>query len=152
MNPIENAIWTVGYNGPIIAFILAIWKIGFKRPELYWFFAGFMGNEIANECLKLWFKEPRPKNPVKFIDHDKLKGAHEYGMPSGHAQTISFVIVFIYAMLRHIDWLYMTIPLWILTCFQRWTMRRHTLEQLIMGSIVGGILGGFTYWIMRCLQ
>ena len=152
MNPIENAIWTIGYNGPIIAFFLAIWKLWYLRPDFYWFIIGFAGNEMVNEFLKMWIKEPRPKDLVKFIDHNNLKGAHEYGMPSGHAQEISFIIVFVYAVFRHIEWLYMTIPLWILTCFQRWTMRRHTVKQLVTGSIVGGTLGAFTYWIMRSLH
>jgi len=153
MHYFTTGIMAIGHHGPVIVVLFAVWQLWLVRPELYWFLIGFTGNELTNEYLKLWFKEPRPKNQIKFIDHDDLHGAHEYGMPSGHAQGISFAIVFIYALTSHIEWLYMTVPLWLLTCVQRWSLRRHTAKQIAVGSFVGGSLGYFTYWTMHlCLQ
>jgi membrane-associated phospholipid phosphatase len=147
MNPIENAIWTIGYNVPIIAFFLAIWKLWYLRPEFYWFIVGFAGNEMANVYLKMWIKEPRPKDPVKFIDHNHLKGAHEYGMPSGHAQIVSFAVTFLILTKRPLWLILPSLFIFSLTLIQRWKYRRHTVEQLIVGSCIGSIFSYSCFYL-----
>lgn len=132
-------IYTIGFYIPVVILTLAIWQLWLIRPEFYIFLIGYLASEIANELLKIWIKEPRPKKSVD------ITGPHLYGMPSGHAQSTTFIITFVYLLFRHIEWLYMTIPLWILTCFQRWMTQMHSPEQLVAGSAVGAILGYLTY-------
>ena len=57
------------------------------------------------------------------------------GMPSGHAETISIICILLY--------LYNFIPLWlsiiiiIIVSFQRIISNKHTLIQVLIGSLLG---------------
>ena len=87
----------IGYYGPIIFIfinILSLWK---RMPYLYSYIFFFIIDDFINRILKLSFREPRPNNQIHYDKHfDKYIGAHIYGMPSGHAQSIFYSISFLY--------------------------------------------------------
>jgi membrane-associated phospholipid phosphatase len=147
---------TIGYYGPwivAICVIVALWK----RPMfvvLYMVF--FWLNQLLNSFLKLIFREQRPSNPVHFSHLEKYKGAHFYGMPSGHAESVGFSFVFLYLLEGyHSWWLYVVGMIMALTCIQRWKYRRHTVEQIMAGLFFGGAFAGIVVYVMddyRILQ
>jgi membrane-associated phospholipid phosphatase len=73
-------------------------------------------------------------------------GVQEYGMPSGHAQSVFFSLIFIHYALKN-DWLtFFYFCIAIITAVQRIIYKNHSLEQVIAGGIVGGCLG-YLAWI-----
>jgi membrane-associated phospholipid phosphatase len=138
----------IGFYGPWIAaicVIVALWK----RPVfvvLYVIF--FWLNQLLNPLLKMIFREDRPSNPVFFSQLERYKGAHFYGMPSGHAESVGFSFVFLWLLEGYRSWwLYAVGMIMALTCIQRWKYRRHTVEQLIAGLFFGGMFAGIVLYV-----
>jgi membrane-associated phospholipid phosphatase len=116
----------------------------------FWSFLIFtLINAKLNEIFKLYIREPRPKDQIAFIDNNNLTGAHLYGMPSGHAQGISFSIIYLYLVKQSNILLFSTLFIGGLTLYQRWKYHRHSVEQLIVGSIIGSFFGYFSYYITK---
>jgi membrane-associated phospholipid phosphatase len=96
-----------------------------------------------NMLLKQIFREPRPQNPMTFIDSNDMIGNNYYGLPSGHAQSVFFSLTFFYKVIKPasnsntIFILYIMSCICILTLYQRWKYRRHTIKQLLFGAVVG---------------
>jgi membrane-associated phospholipid phosphatase len=94
----------------------------------------------------LVIQQPRPKEH----DHKILK---DYGMPSCHAQTAAFSLVFIFLVFqkdsRHIfSWIYLVyLVILINSCRQRVKHNFHTLLQVIVGFVVGIIVGYIFYYM-----
>ena len=148
MKNIEYALDIVGYYGPIIiASIVGI--VLWKRPKyLFLYIIFLLANNEFNKILKLIFREERPENPISFLQIEKYKGVQAYGMPSGHAQSVGYSCIFLYLLTGLSYWLYIAIFIALLTCIQRWKYRRHTIEQIIVGFLVGIIVAySIVYWI-----
>jgi membrane-associated phospholipid phosphatase len=139
---------TIGYYGPwivAICIIVALWK----RPMfVVLYIVSFALNQILNSLLKLVFREERPSNPVSFSTREKYKGAHFYGMPSGHAESVGFSFVFLFLLVGYSSWwLYLVGMIMIVTCIQRWKYRRHTVEQIIAGLFFGGVFASGVLYV-----
>jgi membrane-associated phospholipid phosphatase len=135
----------IGHYGPIIVFIITISNIFYMKYYLWSFFLLTLINAKLNEIFKLYIREHRPNNQISFIDHNSLTGAHLYGMPSGHAQGISFSIIYLYLVKHSLPLLFLTLFIGGLTLYQRWKFHRHSIEQLSIGFIIGSFLGYFAY-------
>ena len=148
---LENAVLfldTLGFYGPwicMICVIVALWK----RPAFVVLYVVFFWlNQLLNPLLKLTFREERPSNPIPFSNHERYKGAHFYGMPSGHAESVGFSFVFLLLLEGYRSWwLYVVGMIMMVTCIQRWKYRRHTVEQIIAGLFFGGMFA----WIVLYL-
>mgnify|MGYP001376010746 CR=1 FL=1 len=176
----NSQIDEIGFQGPFILTILIgtqLWNI---TPYFISYLVGFFINKKLNEILKDIFKEPRPipfdlknaenRDPLQFIgralstnkDKTYISKSHLYGMPSGHAQTASFVIAYYYFMneksifkkinITTIVFLF-ALLIYFITIYQRWNSKAHTITQLMVGSIVGilfaKLLKEITEQIMR---
>ena len=89
-------------------------------------------NCTINMTAKNILKHPRPTNEVMKFDN--------YGMPSGHAQAVWFIVFYQYKNVS-IQMSGLLILLAIISCIQRIVTRKHTIGQVIVGSIVGSSLG-----------
>lgn len=142
----------IGHTGPYITFIITSLYLLFISNYLFLaiYSVGVLCNLQIIAILKNWIREPRPKNPVPYIDH-AFVGPHVYGMPSGHAEICFFNITFLWLTLFYrpkIWWiLYISVGITLLTLYQRWKYRRHTIEQLAVGSLVGILFGGLAHQI-----
>ena len=140
----------MGHTGPYTTFFITfVYLLVISKTRfLIIYVVGALCNMKINTILKGWIREPRPKNQIPYIDHE-FTGAHVYGMPSGHAQLCLFNVTFLWLSLiqRPKMWwiLYISLGISILTLYQRWKYRRHTIEQLTAGSLVGILLGGFAH-------
>jgi membrane-associated phospholipid phosphatase len=149
MNPF-TIIDYIGHYGPPILFALTFYSIFHRNIYVFVFLFGSIINCWINMFLKHIFREPRPQNPLAFVDSNDLIGNNYYGLPSGHAQSVFFSLTFFYKVIQpfsncdHIVIFYIMICVTILTLYQRWKYRRHTIKQLIIGSVVGS----FFAWIL----
>jgi membrane-associated phospholipid phosphatase len=133
----------IGVSGQILTAIITAIALLERPPYLIAFIVGTFLNEIVNSILKTSIKEDRPRNPVHYID--EAVGADIYGMPSGHAQTTFFAITYLYLVKAPPTIILICLFIGILTLYQRWSFRRHTIEQLVAGVIVGIIMANIVY-------
>ena len=73
--------------------------------------------------------------------NEEYSGVQQYGMPSYHAQLSFYSIVFLYLVKKSTYVLLIELFIVAATLYQRWFYRRHTIEQLCVGMVVGGIIG-----------
>ena len=153
MNPYLS---TIGYQGPNILLAIIIVNLAWQHntnPTIYLAVVGWqIASHLLNVVIKNTLKAPRPDSqPAEF---DKLKETitlknyliihRNFGMPSGHAQSVWSELIFIA--------LYFKSPLLTtaaaiqtgITLWQRYKAHRHSLTQLAIGSLLGiGIGLGF---------
>jgi membrane-associated phospholipid phosphatase len=151
--PLQTFLDGLGFYGPIIVMFIILFALR-NQPKYMWvYFIAIFANNYFNRYLKLLFLEERPKNPIVFSKYEQYKDAETYGMPSGHASSIGFSIIYLLLVKSHSIWLPVCIVIGILTMYQRVKYRRHTVEQVCMGAISGGICGWIIYslatqWIL----
>ena len=88
----------VGFYGPGLIFIIAIYLL-YKTPLLVTTFTiGYVLNILFNYLLKGIFRMPRPNENMKKFDAEirlnKYIDLDRFGMPSGHAQTMLYSLVY----------------------------------------------------------
>jgi membrane-associated phospholipid phosphatase len=117
---------------------ISIFLLSFMEKQNIWwislYIAGFIGNEFINRMLKPILQDPRPV-PISPTD--------KYGMPSGHSQIAVYSLVFMTLVLRekHYGWILLLIFLTVATMAQRVITKVHSLEQVIVGGLLGGAIG-----------
>lgn len=134
----------IGYYGPVILFGMSFYSLIERTPYLAAFTIGSILNTFLNTFLKTLFREPRPKGQIKFIDNESLTGTQQYGFPSGHAQSCFFSLAFLFFANGPISIIYFMSIITFLTLYQRWKYRRHSVRQLVFGSLIGGT----TAWVL----
>lgn len=141
----------IGYYAPIILFVLSIFLLRNMKAYLQFFVSGFVLNNILNIILKLLIKEPRPTDDQKIIEIAIRNGARigidKFGMPSGHAQTCGYCLMFIIMTLHNPFIITVYIIITIISLFQRYLYNNHTILQLIVGLLIGLGFGYLTYSI-----
>jgi len=134
----------IGYYGPVILFTITFYCLIERTPYLIVFVVGSILNSLLNSFLKSVLREPRPNGQIDFIDHNHLIGSNLYGLPSGHAQSVFFSLTFLYLSNGPIPFLYLMACITILTIYQRWKYKRHSIKQLSFGAIIGILYG----WVL----
>ena len=154
--------YNFGKYGPGLIFIIAVYLLYTKHILLMTFIIGYVLNILFNFMLKGIFRMPRPNENMKKFDAairlNKYMNLNRFGMPSGHAQTMIFTLVFVsFALLStknkvngintNQNWVALMIVLSIITLAHRVHFNMHSLEQIFVGSIIGALIGyGFFYY------
>ena len=144
----------VGFNGPYILAFLNILVMIKSWQYLIPYIISLYLNKIINHYLKTTIKEPRPdeKYTVRTsFDRGHPDGSKSYGMPSGHSQLIFFTIFYTWFVSKKKDILIMELFFSLITIYQRWKFKRHSIPQLFAGFVVGGLLAFFVYFITKKL-
>jgi membrane-associated phospholipid phosphatase len=117
----------------------------------YLFYFGV--NSLANNVIKNIIQAPRPTEQIFLNNYDKCTHdiISDYGMPSGHAQSVGYSITFLYLVVYSPPVFYISIFISAITMYQRYTYNRHTIIQLIVGLIIGSIVGMVSYTITHIL-
>lgn len=148
----------IGHQTPIILFFSSILFTLDNKLNCAYFILGFFINNMLNALLKSWIQEPRPSSDKTHIfnldisethiNYEQL-GAHKYGMPSGHAQSVFYSTIFIHFVLKNklISCVYLLLSL--NSIRQRVVYQNHTILQVIAGSVIGS---SFAYFIYKCLM
>jgi membrane-associated phospholipid phosphatase len=116
-----------------------------KQKYIYGYLVFYIINTFINNLLKISIKEPRPTNTI----NEKYTEIHKYGMPSYHAQSVVFSLVYLYLVNKSVFLLLIEIFIVFITLYQRWYYRNHTKEQLAIGSLIGGINSYIGYFITK---
>lgn len=146
INQIVKTFDTIGFYGPLIVMGLIIIDL-FSQPKYNWIYVVFVVvNEYVNRGLKLIFREPRPEGRIPFSYHESYTGASKYGMPSGHAQSIGFSLMYLW-LVRSMDatWILSSF-IGALTLYQRWKYRNHSIIQLLVGLLCGCGFAWIIWW------
>jgi membrane-associated phospholipid phosphatase len=98
--------------------------------------------------LKGWIKQPRPEGGRSFMG-ESYKGAENYGMPSLHAQSAAVSIAFLFLVKGFSYWTILELFVLVLVIYQRFMYKRHTLEQLAVGTMVGFVVGYCGWFISK---
>jgi len=146
---IENPLLAIGYYGPLILIFMNVY---FLYDRFFWcciYIIFVIINTFLNKGLKLLIKEPRPKDGKKYGSFEKLEKEESYGMPSGHAQSAMFSVFFYYLLYGIDEILLLMLFITGLTVFQRSYNKNHTITQLIIGLIIGGLFSYIVYYFSR---
>ena len=143
---------TIAFEGPRIMFFVTLLSIWRETKFLLAFPVGVVANIFLNKFLKNVFREPRPPslhNLGSLDNIDNYRGVEIYGMPSGHAQSIFFSLSYLYLVKKSNVVLMATLFLALATLYQRWFYGRHSVEQLLVGSLVGLGFAYTWFWGIR---
>ena len=139
---------SIGFYAPYLLFLLTIFYSWTRKMYLIGYLVFFSANTLLNKILKLTFREPRPSDYQIFANFEKTTGEEIFGMPSGHAQSVAFSIIFLYLLTDSTILLIITMFVGAVCIYQRWKYRRHTIPQLIIGTMIGGVFGRIAYYII----
>ena len=147
-SPIIYGLDLIGLFGPVILFIasiLQLWGNG-----IYWTLGivVFCINIFINIGLKQWIREPRPVGGQIMTIYDTYTGVLDYGMPSGHSQMAFGLVTFVYLVKQSFSNLIGGLWIISLTIYQRWKYRRHSIEQLAVGAVVGILVAYISYTLI----
>jgi membrane-associated phospholipid phosphatase len=142
----------LGYQGPntlLALIILMLYLQGETNQYAYGavILCKFV-NHIINISIKNSLKAPRPdshKDPnfanLKPTFKNFFTVHKQFGMPSGHAQDTVFELTFIAIYFKK-PWLTLVaLAQVLLTLWQRYENRRHSIKQLAVGSVLGLLVG-----------
>jgi len=157
-NTYTNLFYFIGNYGPIFLFLISSYLLYINNYNnyLFYFIIGYFINILLNLILKGIFRQPRP-----FYDTKKVTLAFKYfkdfffqngvpfnmfGMPSGHAQTSFYCLVFIYLIFKNTNLLFVYSLFVIIICYQRIYFGFHYFSQIIIGLIIGLFVGIIIYY------
>lgn len=146
---IENPLLSVGYYGPILLMVINIYVLYHRFFWCIVYILFVVINTFLNKALKRWIKEPRPKGWKSFATFERLEKEESYGMPSGHAQSAMFSVMFYYLLFGIDETLYIMLFITGITVFQRYHNKNHTFTQLFIGLIVGGLFSYIVYYFAK---
>jgi membrane-associated phospholipid phosphatase len=142
---IEQIINFVGFNGPVILFLASIVYLYVKNSYFTIYIIGFMLSGLINYILKGVFKQPRPIDDNHLFNLEKMyrnvMTFENYGMPSGHTQSVFYTTTFTYLAIENNILLVGSLFISLLTIYQRVQSKQHFLFQTIVGATIGSILG-----------
>ncbi len=150
----------IGYHGPntMLLLILIMLFTVVQSSNIYLYIYVIVWQIIShfiNLTIKNTLKHPRPdsdknenfKNLKPSIDN-YLIIHRNFGMPSGHAQAVISQLVFIALYFQQPSLTTVSIIQAGLTLWQRYATHRHSIKQLIAGSMIGVIVGVSFYKII----
>lgn len=146
----------IGFFGPyILIFLILLYSFlySFSFINVIYYILGLLFIYLSNNLLKYYIKEPRPRNQKKIFNFEKkYYNSHytqKYGMPSGHSQLIWFNVIYIGCILKNLYFFILSLALALNTMRQRYVYRNHTMNQIIIGSILGICIGYIFYFIIE---
>ncbi len=138
---------SIGFYGPVIIGIIDLFALWFCKLYLFSYIICFIVNTMINGIIKSVVKESRPTEQIYLNKYDVTPDTipSKYGMPSGHAQSVAFSITYTYLVIHSPAILIINSFIGVLTIYQRYKYRRHTISQLIIGLITGSIVAMLSY-------
>jgi membrane-associated phospholipid phosphatase len=147
-NAIEEIILNIGYHGPLLLLIINIFVLRNQYSYILIYLTGWLLNVFIVKLLKVIIREKRPNIKNAEIGFEKLMVEEEFGMPSGHAQTSFFSVIFLFLIHGSYEVLYISLFITGLTLYQRFHSRAHSISQLLVGSVLGSGFAWFVYSLM----
>ena len=156
---VSKALKYTGKYGPLILFFPTVFLLWNKKNALMYYVLGFCLNSIANVFLKLLIRQPRPSDDKQKFDLALDKGKRflfdsgipydVFGMPSGHSQSIAFTTVFVFMTIPNNAFRLFCVLIALITLWQRVHYNHHTVMQVTVGSMVGGLFAYLMFYMNR---
>ena len=102
---------------------------------------------LLNIILKFTFKQKRPTqltNDTPTTTYNIIRKTiynDKYGMPSGHAQSTLSQLTFIIFYFKNKYITTLALIQTFITLWQRYYTNQHTINQIIIGSLIGIVVG-----------
>lgn len=140
---------SLGFFGELILLCIVSFVLFSNMSGLLVFYIGLIANSFLNQILKSLIKNPRPTSPIKFLADEKvMKGSNSYGLPSGHSQNVFYSLTYLYLTVQQFNvWTVLSCVVGLMTIYERWSHRNHTLLQLISGAALGCIFAFFVIYM-----
>lgn len=138
----------IGFFGPMILVTLTIIILWGRMKYLNFYLFFLLLNTFLNKVLKNIIQSPRPGKPEEdtiYKSFETTDGIETYGMPSGHAQSVSFSTLYMYLVTKSEGLLIGSSFISCLTLLQRYRFKRHTIQQLMIGVIIGCFVAYISY-------
>jgi membrane-associated phospholipid phosphatase len=147
LNLLVQVMDEIGYKGPIILLIIALFMLWTQWIYLVMFATGLWITIQATIMLKKIFRQSRPSNPIEFKkDEDYENETWRYGLPSMHASRAGYCFWYIFCAAGWINRIVIACAFIVATTlYQRWKYRRHTVLQLAAGVVLGIIIAQIMY-------
>jgi membrane-associated phospholipid phosphatase len=129
-------LFYVGNRFYVFIFLILPLFLFYPYSWIYaYYYTGMIVNITVNIGLKGIFAQPRPRKIVSPLPFD------EFGMPSGHSQLSSFLMVFsgMYFQNEYIICGFLLLTVYTMT--ERIVNTFHTWEQTVVGFLIGASLG-----------
>lgn len=147
----------LGFFNCQILFVISIFLLYGKWTFMTYYIIGYFASSLLNFLLKAIIRQPRPSEDASLFDikvkYGKRVSFDKYGMPSGHAQSSFYSTIFIICALfsnKNIHWIIAFYLLMSINCLlQRVRFHNHSVAQVIVGSIVGGLFGYAMFLISK---
>jgi membrane-associated phospholipid phosphatase len=156
MNTVHKAIKYAGKYGPLILFLPTVFFLSNKKSAFIYYVVGFFLNSISNVCLKLLIQQPRPSDDKAKFDLALERGKQflyipydVFGMPSGHAQSVAFTTVFVFMTIQNNLFRLFCVIISLITLWQRVEYNHHTVLQVVVGSMVGGLIAYMMFYMNK---
>ena len=112
-------------------------------------------DQMFNGALKRIIMQARPTNQINIVPHDA--NTHpRMGMPSGHAQSVAFSLIFLFRAVESTFLRVIGTIITFLTLLQRIIYRKHTKLQVLVGFTLGSLMGYVGYeshkWLKTILE
>jgi len=149
MQLLEKATAYVGVFGPVVVAALIITDLiiaGTGWQQLVWLAIWQPLSVMLNLLLKEMFNQERPSGARHINSLERSIDAGSKGMPSGHAQMVGSEVVFSRLVGASVWVQAVAIAQAIVTVWQRYTYRKHTIAQLFVGFIVGAVYS-YLFWL-----
>jgi len=136
-------------------------EIGYRNPELLLLFNSiilldqkkylaiyllfFLVDYYLIGFTKNLIKQPRP---IGFSDSKYYDGgdySKSYGMPSGHSGLVFYSTVYLWFVKKSIPLLIFELSMCAITLYQRYIFKKHTIQQLFAGALLGSTVAFFAY-------
>jgi membrane-associated phospholipid phosphatase len=141
----------IGYNGPLIMGFINIFSMWKQHRYLSFYIIFYFIDSYINKWIKLVIKQPRPNGYYKnkYEDGGEYVDEHIYGMPSAHSERVFYSLIYLWLVIESKIMFIIGLFICILTVYQRWKYKKHTVEQLSVGAVVGTILAHFVYYLCK---
>lgn len=136
INLIKESVDWLGKHGPIFLIFAGIFHFINQMHRLIIFLLGIGVNVWFNMWIKPIIRDPRP-NPIGV----SLDNPQYWGMPSGHAQYVGYILTFLYFTKMPSFYFTVFYCLGMITVWQRWYSMSHSFLQILVGLFVGITLG-----------
>ena len=161
----HSLIGNVGYYGPLTLLFVLLGVL--LQQKEYWLLPYVLlwqvFNYYLNVVLKNTVRHARPSGPLPTPAMGYFEKHKYYGFPSGHAQMVVSLGVFMLLWLNCIltqqtVWFWclclLLVAQMLITLWQRVWYLRHTVWQVIAGSVIGALIGAgfFSIIMVACLK
>lgn len=151
---IISILSNIGYYGPLNLLVL-IFFMYYKthKPIIVYILTILwqLFSLLLNIILKFIFKQKRPTQLTNDINNTTYNTTYstihktiyndKYGMPSGHAQSVMSQLTFIIFYFKNKYIKVLALIQTIITLWQRYYTNQHTINQLLIGSLIGIVIG-----------